>query len=168
MSRRHPISVVVLASFWLSSCALTPVDWTGAVCESPVYKDIIGTFTGELTSPSGGGACVWDTTVVISGENSDQICKLAGTIESTIVTDQGVTGYKCVEGNREVTFSNGLTAGDDLNRLRPASIGFHYRPTLEEKDSEGKNLVHAITQFEHVTVDYDGLMATSGLLKRQK
>ena len=100
MSRRLPISVVVLTGVLLSSCASSPVDWTGAVCESPIYEDMIGTFTGELTVPSGGGACVWNTTVVVSGENSDEACEMTGSIESVLNTDQGVTGFKCDEGFR--------------------------------------------------------------------
>lgn len=169
--------IVVLA---LSACSTNgssvinslneTTDWTGSVCESPIYKDMIGTFQGELAVSIGNRSCRWDSTVTVIGQNNGENCDLSGSINSTVIDqgDQSDSTYACEAGTREVKFVNGLGVGDDLNTLRPLSLGFDFLPVLEERNAAGLTLVHPVTQYENVVVDYDGLRADNGLLRRRQ
>lgn len=149
--------------------AVNPTDWNDRVCESPIFMEMIGTFKGQLRFAEGDRSCVWNSTVIVNGQSDTDSCTLTGTIESTLA-EQGPAAdlpYKCDVGVRDVSYASGLRVGNDLNTLRPESIGFNYPPSLEQRDEAGNELVHAVTQFEYLTVDFDGMRSANGLLVRQ-
>jgi len=168
---------LTVALVFLAGCSTTgekvvtaPIDYTGRVCESPIFKQIIGTFSGELQATEGDRFCVWDATVSVSAAVSDdQSCELEGTIATTLV-QQGPAAalpYVCDVGVRDVTFVNGLQIGDDLTTVRPVSLGFNYLPFLEERDSAGNELVFAVPQFQFSVIEMAGLRAENGRLEKQ-
>ncbi len=146
-------------------------DWTGRVCESPIYGDVIGTYRGETIFSAGGRSCRWNTTLSVTGQNDGRDCNLTGYVETALIA-QGPelesAPYACDSGKREVVFTNGLAVGDDLDSLRPVSIGITYPSTLAERNSDGVELVQPVRQYEHMTVEYEGLITDNGsLLPRQ-
>ncbi len=153
------------------STVIQPTDWTDRVCESPIYKEMIGTYSGEMSVIAGGRSCRWSATLSVAGQNSGRDCNLTGHVE-TLLIDQGSvvesSPYACASGKSEVIFTSGLGVGDDLDTLRPVSLGITFPSTLNERDTSGLELVHPIRQFEHMTVEYQGLMTDNrALLARQ-
>jgi len=147
-----------------------PVDFTGRVCESPIFQEIIGTFSGELQFSEGGRFCIWNTTVsVMPAVSDDQSCEIEGTIASVVVQQGPQTNlpFVCDAGVRDVLFVNGLQVGDDLTTLRPVSLGFNFPPSLEQQDAAGNELVPAVTQFEFGVVGMGELLLENGTLERQ-
>lgn len=149
--------------------AVNPTDWTNNACESPIYQEMIGTFSGELRFASAGRSCVWNSVVKVTGTSEGASCTLNGSIDSTVIQQGAQTElpYLCDTGIREVTFTSGLRVGDDLISIRPESMGFNYLPSLEQSDAAGNELIHPVTQYEYVVVDFNGLSAVKGLLERQ-
>ena len=148
----------------------TPLDFTGRVCESPIYREIIGTYSGSMQFSAGGRFCVWETTVtVMPATSDDQSCEIEGTIASVVVQQGPQTNlpFVCDAGVRDVVFVNGLQVGDDLTTLRPVSLGFNFPPSLEQQDAAGNELVPAVTQFEFGVVDMGELLLENGTLERQ-
>lgn len=145
-------------------------DFTGRVCESPIYQEIIGSYNGQLQFSEGDRLCVWDTTVsVMPVESDDQNCEIEGTIASTLL-QQGPAAnipYVCDSGVRDVVFVNGLAVGDDLTTLRPVDLGFNFFPSLELLDAAGNEIVYAVTQFEFGVIDIDELTTENGTFDKQ-
>lgn len=150
--------------------AVNPTDWTDNACESPIYQEMIGTFSGELSFSAADRSCVWSSTVVVNGTSEGATCTLKGSIDSTLIQQGAPTRlpYTCNAGVLDVTFTSGLRVGDDLISVRPESMGFNYLPSLEQLDVTGNELIHPVTQYEYVVVDYRGLSALNGLLERQQ
>ena len=147
----------------------TPIDFTGRVCESPIYREIIGTYSGSMQFSAGGRFCVWETTVtVMPATSDDQSCEIEGTIASTVVQQGPQTNvpFACDSGVREVMFVNGLKIGDDLTTIRPVSLGFNFLPFLEQTDAAGNELVPVVTQSEFGVVEMDGLSLNNGTLQK--
>ena len=171
------LSAAVLTQLIVAGCssngesiAEVPVDFTGRVCESPIYQEIIGTFSGTLQFSEGGRFCIWETTVsVLPALSDDQSCEIEGTIASTVVQQGPQTDipFVCDSGVREVMFVNGLQVGDDLTTLRPVSLGFNFLPFLEQTDAAGNELIPAVTQSEFGVVDLGELALLKGTLVRQ-
>jgi len=125
-------------------------DWTGRVCEAPLFNMIIGTYTGEVAYvlPSQSRSCRWSTTVTIEGANAGTECALSGSVYNVLV-EQGTqfesNPYSCDFGGRSASFAFGLGVGDDLNSIRPVSVIAYFEPGLEEADNNDQEMVYSVT-----------------------
>jgi len=141
-------------------------DWTGRVCESPIYDMIIGTYTGEVSyqQAAQNRSCRWNTTVTITGTNAGSECALSGGVNNELLeqsTQFEASAYSCDFGNRESSFAFGLGAGDDLNSIRPVSVIAYFEPGLEETDINGQELIYAVTQSRSLDIERDGRSGAS-------
>lgn len=153
------------------SVPVPPEDFTGRVCESPIYQEILGTFSGELQFSAGGRFCMWNATVTVTpaAVSDDLSCEIEGTIALTLLQQGAQTDipFVCDTGVRDVEFANGLGVGDDLTTVRPVSLGFNFLPFLEQTDAAGNQLVPAVTQFQFGIVDLGELILDNGTLEKQ-
>jgi len=143
--------------------AMQPTDWTDRVCESPIYREMIGVYRGELINRS----CRWDMQVSITGTNNGATCDLEAELNRNLLSQSVDGAYTCASGPRATRVASGLRVGHDLTTLRPTSVGFQYVPMLEETDDNGVELVHPIGQYENLTAEYVGLVGERGTLARQ-
>ncbi len=168
------LMAVVVAGCSSSKDPISPItnllpapDWSDRVCESPVYREMIGTYKAELAKNQGSRSCRWNTTVVVNGESAGGDCNLTGYVESNLVEQgtqfEGADAYVCDSGRRDVNLVTGIAINDDLDTIRPVSLGFNF-PILEAQDNNGISLVHPVTQFENMTVLFEGLRTDSGVL----
>jgi len=135
-------------------------DWTGRVCESPLFNMVIGTYTGEVAYalPSQSRSCRWSTTVTIEGTNAGTECALTGSV-SNVLAEQGTqfesNPYSCDFGSRVASFAFGLGVGDDLNSIRPVSVIAYFEPGLEETDINDQEMVYSVTQSRSLDIERD-------------
>ena len=148
------------------------IDWTGQACESPALLNILGAYRGEFQfSDDSARSCRWNAEVVINGVNEPDtaVCNLFGSVSTTLI-EQGTqlegVPYICAELSQQTEFASGLLEGLDLNVATSSSLILQLdEPTLEF-DSNGLLQIHAVTQFESLTIGGGNLISATGTLSR--
>lgn len=149
------------------------IDWTGRACESPAYKNSLGTYTGELTlvDTNLDRFCRWNAEIVIAGTNAtgSDDCNITGSIKTTFV-EQGSqienSPYLCAEMNQSAGYETGLSNGLDLNVASMNSFIVQLDDPPAAADANGIELIHAITLLESLTIGSGILKATTGTITR--
>ncbi len=149
-----------------------PIDWTGRACESPAFRNTLGTYTGELQfQDSAARSCRWSAEITIAGSSAlaTEDCNLSGNIEVTLI-EQGTqleeSPYLCAEINQATDYATGLQETLDLNIATPTSFQLQLEAPFPEFDVNGLALVNAVTQFESIVVGGDRLTAVTGTIER--